>query len=64
MKVKDLINKLENFDPDMDIVLKHPDACNNPYTVVAKEVRVFYSADDNNVCLDGHDKELIRMKYA
>ena len=41
MKVKDLIDKLGNFDPDMDIILKHPDACNNPYAVVCKEIRLF-----------------------
>ncbi len=64
MKVKDLIDKLGNFDPDMDIILKHPDACNNPYAVVCKEIRLFYDFDDDQVCLDGYDKHLIRMKNA
>ena len=63
MKVKDLIRKLGNFDPDMKIVLKHPDACNNPYAVVCREIRVFCDLDENEVCVDGHDKELVRMKH-
>jgi len=64
VKVKELITKLGNFDPDMDIVLKHPDACNNPYAVVCKEIRLFYDFDDDQVCVDGHDKQLVRIKNA
>lgn len=64
MKVKDLITKLGKFDPDMDIVLKHPDACNNPYAVVCKEIRLFYDSDDEQVCVDGYDKQLVRIRHA
>ena len=63
MKVKDLIKKLGNFDPKSDIVLRHPDTCNNPYAVVSKEIRVFCDLADGEVCIDGHDKELVRMKH-
>ena len=64
MKIKDLIKKLENFDPESDVVMRQPDNCNNPYVVVCNTIRVYYDFHDKQVCVDGHDKQLVRIMYS
>lgn len=56
MKVKDLIQELSEFDPEMDVVVKTTDPGGYTYSTTIDSIDVGSEFDDNGFSgIDGHE---------